>query len=83
MKKSIFTIILTLFSLVVFGQEVYNLDNVKHEPKTEIQLIGKSTKTKDKAIYKGTEYPVYKSVNDKLFIIYLNSKNNYSKKYIK
>lgn len=83
MKKSIFTIILTLFSLVVFGQEVYNLDNIKNEPKTEIQLIGKSTKTNDKAIYKGIEYTVYKSVNDKLFIIYLNSKNNYSKKYIK
>jgi hypothetical protein len=63
---------------ISFGQEIYDLD----KPKTEQQLIGKSVKTKDIAIYKTVKYPVYKTEKGKLFIVFLNKKGTYSKKYV-
>lgn len=81
--KNLFTLLLFLFIQVAISQQTYNLDTVKTVPKTEEQLIGKSTSTQDKAIYNNTTYVVYKSVNNKLFIVYKNRSGNWSKKYIK
>ena len=77
MKKLIIATVL-LFSLNSFSQQVYDLD----KPKTEAQVIGKATKTEDKAIYQKQTYIVYKSTKGKLFIVYVNKKGNYSKKNI-
>jgi hypothetical protein len=77
MKKLLITAML-LLSLSSFSQKVYDLD----KPKTETQLIGKATKTEDKATYHEKTYTVYESEKGKLFIIYVNKKGNYSKKYI-
>ena len=82
-KTFVFTRILLLALLlfciaVSYGQKTYNLD----APKTEAQLIGKATKTTDFAIYKTVKYPVYISTKGKMFIVYKNTKGNYSKKYL-
>jgi len=79
MKHLFYTLLLILLiSTTVSAQKVYNLDL----PKTEQQLIGKSVKTLDKAIYKGISNTVYKSVKGKLFFIYTNKKGNPAKKYV-
>lgn len=67
----------------VASAQTYNLDTMKKVPKTEQQLIGKATATNETAKYNDKTYPVYKSVNGKLFIVYLNRNGNWSKKYIK
>jgi len=76
--KKLIIITLLLLSLNSFSQKVYDLD----APKTEQQLIGKATKTSDKATFKTLSYTVYQSEKGKLFIVYVNKKGNYSKKYI-
>lgn len=79
MKHLFLTLLLVLLlSNTVSAQKVYNLDL----PKTEQQLIGKSIKTQDKAIYKGVSNTVYKSAKGKLFFIYNNKKGNPAKKYV-
>lgn len=78
-----FTLLLLILTTVSASAQKYNFDTAAKMPKTEAQTIGtKSVKTADKAVYKTISYPIYKSVNGKLFIVYKNSKGNYSKKYI-
>lgn len=83
--RALFVIILILSTFVVSAQsKVYNLDSLKKAPKTEAQLAEHSVKTVDVAIYKGTQYPIYKSTNGKLFIIVQSpTSKNYYRKYIK
>ena len=79
MKNLLLTLLFVLLlSITVSAQKVYNLDT----PKTEKQLIGKSVKTSDTAIYKETSHAVYKSAKGKLFFIYTNKKGNPAKKYV-
>jgi hypothetical protein len=78
MKKILFIIAVILVSLTTSAQKVYDLDT----PKTEQELIGKSKLTKDKAIYKGDQHPIYMSERGKLFIIYTNKKGNPAKRYV-
>jgi hypothetical protein len=83
--KKLFIICILLILVNTFccsGQITYNLDVVAKEPKTEQQLIGKSQFTGDFGILRGKTYPVYLSVNNKLFIVYQNSKGNWTKKYL-
>jgi len=93
MKTFKFLTIISLLTLATLTQsysqdkvhnttsQVYNLD-VK-VPKTEMQQIGKATKTADIATYKEKKYPVYLSKKGKLFIVYPNKNNTgYNKKYI-
>lgn len=74
------TLISILLSTLMYSQKVYDLD-IK-TPKTFEELVGSSEETKDKAVYKGNTYTVYKSKTGKLFIVYMNKKGNYTKKYI-
>lgn len=60
--KKLFIITLLLLSFKSFSQKTYNLDTAK--PKTETSI-----KTSDTAIYKGIKYPVYKSKNNKYYIL--------------
>lgn len=80
--KKLLLVLFVILTTSIYSQEVFNLDTITKKPKTEAQLIGKSTKTLDLAIYKGVKYPVYNSVKGKKFIIYVNRNNNLSKKYI-
>ena len=77
MKNLIITIAF-IFTLNTYGQKIYNLD----APKTEMQIIGKSTKTNDFAILKTIKYPMYVSAKGKLFIVSRNKKGLFTKKYI-
>lgn len=79
MKKLIFLIIMFIGSLSMNAQ-AYDLT-----PKpfaTEQEAIGTAKKTTETALYKGVEYPVYIGSRGGKFIVYLNSKGHWSKKYI-
>jgi len=78
--KKLFTLLALFVVLSASAQKNYNLDEKK--PKTEAQLIGKADKTQNTATYQGKQHAVYTSPNGKLFIVYLNRKGNWSKKYI-
>lgn len=80
MKPILFLALCTTLSS--YSQKVYDLD--KKELKTLEQVITKSVKTEDKAIYKGQQYDVYKTEKCKLFIVAMSNKtNNYYRKYLK
>lgn len=78
MKKLIIAALFMLFTLTATAQKHYNLD----APKTEIQVIGKATATKDKATFHGKEQTVYQSAKGKLFIVVTSKKGTFYKKYI-
>ena len=91
--KSLFlTLLLVLLSAISYSQEtqstqvngvkIYNLD--AKMLKTKEQQIGTSKLTKEKAIYKKEEYPVYITEKGKIFIVYPNKfDTGYCKRYIK
>jgi hypothetical protein len=73
--KKLFIVVLMTISLNGYSQKVYNLD--KKKDSTSSTVI-----TSDVAIYKGAKYFVYRSKNDKLFIILTSKKGTQYKKYI-
>jgi len=79
------TVIILVFLFVgqLHAQQIVDLDVLDKTPKTEQQLIGKSVKTADQARFKGKLFPIYTSVNGKQFIVYQNSRGNWTKKYLK
>jgi hypothetical protein len=77
--KKLFILILLLVSINSYSQRTYNLD----KPKTVTTLISSSTKTADIAIYKGIKHIIYKSKNNKLFIVVTSKKGTKYKKYLK
>jgi len=80
--KTIITLVLFLFINMMSAQQTYNMDELKKQPKTEEQLIGKSIATSDVAIYKDIKYKVYKSITDKIFFVCKSKNGNYYRKYI-
>lgn len=80
--KQLILFVFLLFAGVTMGQQRIDLDARKSEPKTEQQLIGKSEKTKDIAVYQKKEYPVYRTSRGKQFILVLSRNGNLYKKYI-
>lgn len=87
MKQLIIMICLLItVSLSANSQKIFNLDTAKSKvdytnPET---LKKNSTLTNNIAIYKGVKYPVYKSKNNKLFIVVQSQKTkNWYRKYLK
>ncbi len=74
MKNLLITAILFL-SLSMSAQKIYNLDKKKDTTST-------ATKTEDVAIYHGEKLPVYKSKNNKLFIVVTSKAGKKYKKYL-
>lgn len=73
MKKSI-TFLFLLIALAGNAQKITNLDDKK--PRS------KAVATKDFAIYKGDTLTVYKSINNKLFIIVTSKNGTKYNKYL-
>ena len=84
MKNILLIAILFIYG-IGYSQQHYDLNtpNTSSKKLTYEQMIGKSVKSKDTAKYKDTIYPVYTSTRGNKFIVYKNSKGNYTKKYIK
>lgn len=64
---------------------VYSFDNASaksQDAKTEIEIIGKATKTADIAVYKGKNYPVYAGSRGGRFIVVSTKTGSYTKKYL-
>lgn len=81
--KKMFLAACLLCSLACFSQTTYNLDKAK-TPKTKTELSEGAILTKDKATYKGTNYPVYVTANGKFFIIVQSvTTKNFYRKYFK
>ncbi len=80
--KTLLTFLLLFFINIISAQQTYTINKETKLPKTEQQLIGTAQQTQDNARYNNTLYPVYKSTRGKLFFIYKNKNNNYSKRYI-
>lgn len=79
MKRYYFFLLFILGSLCLNAQ---TYDLTPKPFKTEQEAIGTAKKTTETATYKGVEYPVYIGSRGGKFIVYLNSKGHWSKKYI-
>ena len=77
MKKLVTILLFLLFvATSSYSQKVYNLDTIKSKLET-------SAKTSETAIYNGKTYEIWKSKNNKYYIIMVSKKTgNEYKKYI-
>ncbi len=75
--KNLFITAILLFSMSLSAQKIYDLDKKKDSTSKSSNI-----KTSDIAIYNGKKLPVYKSKNNKLFIVVTSKSGKEYKKYL-